>query len=442
MADFNDKNTGKGFKVTSFSQLSASLAADAGQKVDNRRHEFFTGLEALKVVPFRAMRGSLSKFFPGLNNPDSLRPGQTPHGRIDTGSASITGSGIIRDTIRNIVYVPVKKNDFIENLVGVGSEVSNSFGSQAYNSVSASLITQFAPLDPTASILFCVEESYSASVDSGSKSLNNTTAAVGSLRIYSGSSTDFEIGVTSQSFSAIDNDGFSGDGRSNFTLDFTDSSFATHWHIRFDFPGAGSERDFSSSLFTPSASLRFPGANSPADTASVVLDNLFGVNVPSGSKVGHSTSLNFNGSTTADGKVRLYGFRTKIAGDSDSGSFYTFPGRSEIAIYSRGNEDNINSASFQYNASSRNAATGSSVFKTLYFLSGSGATSSASADFSGMYVTASGRGSLVHSDVLLRFNPAVGFYSPSGSSTSSIFVQTSSQAVSGLGPTYAQNYIV
>jgi hypothetical protein len=106
------------------------------------------------------------------------------------------------------------------------------------------------------------------------------------------------------------------------------------------------------------------------------------------------------------------------------------------------------SASFQYNSSSRAAATGSSEFKTLYFYSGSGASSLAKADY-GFFVsesktelfnTASG-GTPLHTDLTFRTNADVGFYSPSGSQfTSSILVQTASGLGSDKGPVFAQLY--
>ena len=164
----------------------------------------------------------------------------------------------------------------------------------------------------------------------------------------------------------------------------------------------------------------------------------------SGSIIGAGTPTLINGTNSADGKYVLYGFRSRIAGDADSGSLYTFLGRSEIITYGRGSTTQVGSASFSYSSASRADATGSSVYKTLYYFSGSGVGVDKTAGYD-FYLTSSGKGAPVHEDANLRHNAEVGFYSPSGSDfglpfSSSIEVKLSPLAGSGLGPTYAFDY--
>jgi len=415
MADFTDKFSGKTYKIDTFTDLSASVASNP--IVDGRIHEF-VGFDKL---PYRIKRGDQAKFFPGLAE-------GTSDGKIETGS-------IIRDTERQIVYVPIKKKNFQDNIIGVGSYTSTSFSSTAYQEISSSLSAKFNNIDGETLITYLVEEFYSS--PSASKAAAFVGPVTASLQI-------FEDGYgNSASFSAIDNLDYGGTdskGIPDFIIDFSGTSYGTHWQLRFDEPSGQPDADLSSSWFLPTSSLRFRGSNTPSQTASIVLQNAFGVNVQSGSTSGHGTTTTINGSTTADGKYVLYGFRSRIAGDADSGSLYTFLGRSEIISYTRGTETHVNSASFSYSSTSRNEATSSVTYKTLYFYSGSGATSSGSEDFGGMYIPLSGKGTPVHSDINLRFNADAGYYSPSGSQySSSIYVQTSSLANSGLGPTYAQD---
>ena len=166
---------------------------------------------------------------------------------------------------------------------------------------------------------------------------------------------------------------------------------------------------------------------------------------------------NINGTNTADGTYTQYVFKGTMKGDADSGSLYgptQFIGENQIIIYPPTTPANIASASFQYSVASsptdidaRNEATGSSTFKTLYFYSGSGASSLADPDY-GFFVTGgipsipgNCHSTPLHSDAALRFGADTGFYSPSGSQySSSIFATTASGVTSGKGPIFAQSY--
>ena len=98
MADYKDKFSGKLFRATNFSTLSASLAAASDKVIDGRFHEFISASDAIAKLPFRIKQGDQAKYFPGLKE-------GTSDGRIET-------SSIIRDTVRQIVYVPIKKKNY------------------------------------------------------------------------------------------------------------------------------------------------------------------------------------------------------------------------------------------------------------------------------------------------------------------------------------------
>ena len=66
MADFTDKFSGKKFRIATFLELSASLAAASDNRVDGRIHEELTKTDAIAKLPFRIKQGDQAKFFPGL----------------------------------------------------------------------------------------------------------------------------------------------------------------------------------------------------------------------------------------------------------------------------------------------------------------------------------------------------------------------------------------
>lgn len=430
MADFIDKNTGKQYVKNSFTALSASIASNP--ILDGRKHEFISESEAVAKLPFRITNGDQAKFFPGLEK-------GTSHGRIETGS-------IIRDTVRKIVYVPIKKENYLLNMIGPNSFVSSTFASGAYLKVSASFASKFRSVGDDVLFTYCVEEFYSASADSGSKSLNNVGPLVAEFDI-------FKSGSTTSSFSAIDTASI---GSPDFEFSFPSENFISHWDFRFDNLGKPSIF-YSSSIYVSSAFARFaPGVsdnpkntgsfNLGVDLGSGIVDNQF-VDPSSGSLIGHGIMQNINGINTSDGRFVEFLFKSRLSGDADSGSLYQqFPGLGQLIVYTKHMADSFSSASFQYNSSSRDAATGSSEIKTLFFYSGSGASSSASADY-GFYITGGiptagvPNSTPLHTDATFRHNAEAGFYSPSGSAfSSSIQVQTASGVTSGKGPVFAQLY--
>tara|TARA_Y100000114_G_C11749664_1_gene323557 strand:+ start:252 stop:1559 length:1308 start_codon:yes stop_codon:yes gene_type:complete len=435
MADFKDKFSGKQYRKVTFTALSASVAAASDGVVDGRKHEFLPEKaidirgDALAQIPLRIKKGDQSKFFPGLKE-------GTSDGRIETGS-------IIRDTVRGIVYVPIKKKNYQENLIGVGSHISTSFSSSAYLQCSAAFAAKFDGVDGETLFTYCVEEFYNS--PSASRSAFNVGPLTASFDIL-------ESGSTTSSFSAIDTGSL---GFPDFEFSFPANNFITSWALRFDTTSSKPSIFYSSSLYVSSAFARFQGGlNGTEDTGSFNLTNNSFVKPSSGSLIGHGDFININNTNSSDGRFVNYTFKTRLSGDADSGSLYNistqFPGLGQIIIYTKHTADNFNSASFQYHPTSRDSASIdglSSTFKTLYFYSGSGASSSASANF-GFYITggipttSTPNSTPLHTDATFRHNADVGFYSPSGSVTSSIFVQTASGATSGKAPVFAQQLVL
>ena len=414
MAQFKDPNTSKIFENSKFSTLSASVA-NTGE-LDGVTADFVSE----EKIPFRLSRGDQSFYF--------------QLDKVETGSIIRKNDGT--------VYVPYKKKNLQDMIIGPGSFVSKSFSSAAYLQVSSSYADLYKNIGDDVIMVQAVEEFYpiKKTVKRGNKTFNTFVGPVtASLQI-------FESGSTTASFSAIDNSDFGGTnskGIPDFELDFSNSTYATHWTIRFDFP-SDLGLDLSSSLFTPKIFQRFPGGNNfnnIAGTGSIILTSSAIVGPgTSGSEIGAGTNTSINGVNQNDGRYVLYNFRTRVAGDADSGSLYSFiAGKTEIITYGRGTEAFVNSASFQFSTTSRNAATGSSTIKTLYYYSGSGAGSIKTPPYD-FFVTASGKGAPMHTDVNLRFTASAGFYSPSGSQyTSSIEVKR--DPLVGLGPTYAFDYL-
>jgi hypothetical protein len=433
MADFTDRFSGKQYRVATFLDLSASLAAASDNTIDGRIHEEFEGKDAIAKLPFRIKQGDQAKFFPGLQD-------GTSDGGIETGSAIHP----IRDTERQIVYVPIKKKNYQKNLIGVDSHISSTFSSNAYLQVSASFAQKFSGVSDDTIITYCVEEFYS------SPSASRASAFVGQLTasydiIESGTLSD----PPPSSFSAIHSESYN----RNFEFRFPTGNFITHWSFRFAdgaFPAGSAISQYSSSIFLSSTFVRFDGSGSNTSSFGFT-DNQF-IEPSSGSRIARGMTRNINGTNTADGTYTQYIFKGTLKGDADSGSLYSntqFIGENQIIIYPPTTPANIGSASFQYNKDSRNAATGSASTITVYFYSGSGASSLADPDY-GFFVTGGipgigNNGDLhstpLHRNATLRLNTPEGFYSPSGSQySSSIFVTTASGVTSGKGPVFAQLY--
>ena len=418
MADFKDQYSGKQFRAEKYSSLSSSLAASSDGLIDGRKHEFLSGSDAIAKLPYRIKKGDQAKYFPGLKEGKS-------HGRIETGS-------IVRDTVRGIVYVPIKKKNYQENLIGVDSHISSAFTSSAYLEISAAFADKFSGVDGDALFTFGVEEFYSTT-----SSLKSSAINVGSLVA---SFNVFASGTLTSSFSALDLVGYGGTGKRlpNFTFNFPESNFITHFEFKNGISGSLENID-----------VQFGGGNGAGNglnlSASVLTDSPF-VGPASGTLVAsEATLININGTNTNAGKYVSHTFKTKVAGDADSGSLYDietqFPGAVQIVSYPRGQEDLISSGSFQFHATNRALATGSSDIRTLYFISGSDQNT----DY-GFFVTSSTATvtnnklyTPVHKDIDLRTRADKGFYSPSGSQYSSS-IQVGVAGGVTFGPHIANRY--
>lgn len=430
MANFKDKFSGTQIKGGKYTSLSASVAAAAGGIVDGRKFEFFSEKEAISKLPYRITRGDQAKFFPGLKE-------GTSGGRIETGS----NAGVIRDTVNGIVYVPLKKKNFQENMIGVDSHISTSFSSSAYLQCSAAFAALYTDIPDDTIFTYAVEEFYS------SPSASKAAAFVGPL---TASFSVFASGTLTASFSAIDlvdTADVTPKRTPNFTFNFPSSNYITH----FEFSNG-----YSGSLENVIA--QFGGGNGIAGL------NLHAQNLTNNPFVGPAPGNDFtvndlavngvqtwsNPVGTDSGRYINHVFKSKVAGDADSGSLYTFTqftGQVHIAVYAKQAKDYIHSGSFQYHSGSRNDATGSSIIKTLYFYSASTSAGENPHDYK-FFVTSAASTltngntyTMVHQDVDLRTTAPAGFYSPSGSQfTSSVYVQTASGVNSGLGPTFASQY--
>lgn len=398
---FIDPYSGKSFETGSFTQLSASVAATG--KLSGVTAAFVTK----DKIPYRLTRGDQSYYFDVT--------------KAETGSIIRKNDGT--------VYVPYKKKNLQDMVIGPGSYVSSAFSSTAYLQISASYAAQYANIDGDQIMVQAIEEFYpiKREVKQGKTTVNSFVGPV---------TASFDVlasGSTTSSYSSIDNIGYGDTHIPDFTLDFSNSTYATHWQLRFD-NTSSLGFDFSSSQWVPSVLHRFRGGGGDRSvTGSEVISTNSFLEPLSGSIIGTGEFTDINGTNNNDGEYVLYGFRSRIAGDADSGSLYTFFGRSEIIVYPRGTENNISSGSFQYSAVSRAAATGSGVYKTLYYRTG---TTGPSGSYSG---SVSQEGSPAHSDSNLKHNADIGFYNVPGTTTT-FLIQTSSRVNSGLGPTFIQDY--
>ena len=376
MADFIDKFSGKAYKSEKAIDISASLAASSDGLIDGRKHEFI----AFNKLPFRLKRGDQAKFFPGLEE-------GTSHGKIETGS-------IVRDTERKIVYVPIKKSNFQDNIIGPGSFISTSFSTGAYTEISAAFSQQFGSIGGDVLINYMIEENYTPTV------ATKTALTVGPVT----ASLIFResTGVT-ESYSGID----SGDGVV-FVAE-NNSTFATHASLRF--PPGDIDSILEQDVFFPTWSHAF---NNHAGVSSSIIAfqspfHRIGSSTAgnqSGSVIGKGTLKNV-GTQFKHGQYRSFTFKGKIAGDSDSGSLYNFdflPGF-EMIIYSSSQQ--IASGTFNYHAVSAASASGLyATSSTVYYVRNtSTGPNGASGSFSGSI-----SGSFFHADPELKTTASIGYY--------------------------------
>ena len=438
MADFKDKFSGKEYRVDQ--NISASLAAagGTGNSLDGRRHEFLPEKEAIGLLPQRIKSGDQAKFFPGLQE--------------GTSDAGILTGSIVRDTVRGIVYVPLKKSSFQNNIIGPNSFISTSFTTTAsYLQVSAAFASQFSSVGDDVIIQYMVEENYTSSGAGGA----------GAVPAYTSSADLTTLDLLTSSFSGIDN----GDGV-ELVLNLTGSSGGTHARLTSNL-----SRTIFHSIFTPTSSLVFRNSGSGAvhesesfatgpfhNQNATLSQNSFHLSFITGSGIfaapaasgsgknfgnitsgglegkgdiafGRGEGININSSSTADGTYVKHVFKGGVFGDADSGSLYDFfnfvPGKNGIEVIIYPPTTVVASASFHFMSQSQvdsgdntNAdVTGSTNIKELFYVS-----SSTTPGFSGLLTSSLGPlrlGSILHADKDLKTPAEFGYYSISGSTNDS-----------------------
>ena len=380
-----DKKSGKEFELKKHSDIVA--AAAAGGTI-NGKIARPVGVEA---IPFRLKQGDQSSYFDIT--------------KVETSSIVRTDDGV--------VYVPYKKKNWQDMLIGDNSEIKTKFNSSSYLQISAAFASKISNIDGDFLITQIAEEFYTSSDGPPGSFVGPVTASY-ELRIPN---------TVTQSYSGIDN----GDGV-NFNIDNA-SEFATHTTFLIGMTAGNSlttgvsTANVTQSIFFTSSLHNF--RNTGTISASFTANPSTFSTPTSGSAVGAGGIININSSSASDGTYRKFFIKGRIAGDADSGSLYSFLENREIIIYSSSVE--VRSGSFQYSATGNNAATASGVFKTIFYASGSTGPSG-SYSGSGVLNTAP-LGSPLHGDAALRTTASYGFYNVPG--TTIVFTVSSSQIDNG-----------
>ena len=380
MAIFKDKKSGKEFEFKKHTDIAA--AATTGGLINNSKARF-VGVEA---IPFRLKQGDQSSYFDIT--------------KVETGSIVRTDDGV--------VYVPYKKKNFQDMMIGNDSLIKSTFSASAYQQVSAAFASKINNIDSDFLITQVVQEFYTAS---GAVSVGPVTA---SYELRASTATYPAAGGVTQSYSGIDN----GTGV-NFIIE-NNSSFATHGSFRI---GTSILGDVTQSIFFTSSLHNF--RNTGTISGSFTSNPSSFSSPTSGSVVGAGNIININESNTTDGTYRRFLIKGRIAGDGDSGSLYSFLPSREIIIYSSSVE--VRSGSFQFSPTSNENATGSGVFKILFYASGS---TGPSGSYSGSGVLNNAPiSSPLHSDAELKTTASYGYYNIPG--TTIVFTASSSAEDNG-----------
>jgi hypothetical protein len=380
-----DKKSGKEFELASHSSISASAASGG---TINGQVARFVGVES---IPYRLKQGDQSFYFDIT--------------KVETGSIVRTNDGV--------VYVPYKKKNFQDMMIGDNSDAKSRFSDSAYQQISSAFAAKISNIDGDFLFTQIAEEFYTASEGPSGSFVGVVTASY-ELRTPNG---------VTQSYSGIDN----GDGV-NFIIDNA-SEFATHTTFLIGMTAGNSlttgvsTANVTQSIFFTSSLHNF--RNTGTISASFTANPSTFSTPTSGSAVGAGGIININSSSASDGTYRKFFIKGRIAGDADSGSLYSFLENREIIIYSSSVE--VRSGSFQYSATSNEAATGSGVFKTLYYASGSTGPSG-SYSGSGVLNTAP-LSSPLHGDAELRTTASYGHYNVPG--TTVVFTVSSSTKDNG-----------
>jgi hypothetical protein len=396
MAIQKDKKSGKEFQFSSHATISASVAA--GGTV-NGKVARFVGIEK---IPYRLKQGDQSFYFDIT--------------KVETSSIIRTDDGV--------VYIPYKKSNWQDMLIGNNSDAKSRFSDTAYQQISSAFAAKISNIDSDFLITQVAEEFYTASAGPSGSFVGPVTASY-ELKTANG---------VTQSYSGIDN----GTGV-DFLIE-NNSSYATHTTFLIGMEAGNSlttgvsTTNVTQSIFFTSSLHNF--RNTGTISASFAANPSAFSSPSSGSVVGAGGLININSSSAADGSYRKFFIKGRIAGDADSGSLYGFLENREIIIYS--SSVVVNSGSFQYSATSDTGATGSGVFKTLYYASGSNGPSGS---FTGSGVlNTTPLSSPLHGDAELRTTASYGYYNVPG--TTIVFLASSSQVDNGGFSTSGKTMII
>ena len=352
---FKDKKSGKVVDFTGHTVLSASVSSTG---LINNKIAKFVGVEA---IPFRLKQGDQSSYFDIT--------------KVETSSIVRTNDGI--------VYVPYKKKNFQDMLIGNNSEIKTKFSDTAYQQISSAFAAKISNIDEDFLITQVVEEFYTSSVGGF---VGPATASY-ELRIP---------GLTRQSYSGID----TGVGV-DFNID-NNSSFVTHGNFKLDFVPIVTQ-----SIFFTSSLINF--RNTATNSSSFSSHNFAFSSPASGSVIGKGSDvININNSNTNSGTYRRFTIAGRFAGDGDSGSLYNFVPLREIVIYS--SSAVVASGSFLYHATRPDFAKSQGVATEIFYLSSSDNAGPSGSYTGSCIINTAPLGSPIHSTANLRQTASYGFY--------------------------------
>ena len=297
-------------------------------------------------------------------------------------------------------------------LIGNNSDAKSKFSDTAYQQISSAFASKISNIDGDFLITQMVEEFYTASV---AGFVGPVTASY-ELRTSNG---------VTQSYSGIDN------GAGVDFLIENNSTFSTHTTFQVGLP----LNEVTQSVFLTSSLIHLHHRGS--DTASFTSTNNTFSSPVSGTIIGTGIVTNINNSNDDQGIYASYAFKMKMAGDADSGSLYSFAPTREIIVYNGAHASfSVSSGSFQYDPLSSHTATGSGVFKTLFYHTG---TAGPSGSYTGSLSTSNPLSSPLHGDAALRTTASYGFYNTPG--TTEVYIVSSSN-VSSLTPRFVTKSIL
>jgi len=356
MAIIKDKKSQKAFEFTSHAAISASAAA--GETI-NGQIARFVGVDK---IPFRLKQGDQSFYFDIT--------------KVETSSIVRTDDGV--------VYIPYKKSNWQDMLIGNNSDAKSKFSDTAYQQISSAFAAKISNIDGDFLITQMVEEFYTAS----------DAAFVGLVT----ASYDLKIpNTTKLSYSGID----TGAGV-DFNID-NNSSFVTHTDFKF---GDFTPLTIHSIFFTSSI---YNFRNTAANSSSFSSHNSAFASPASGSVNGKGFDvININSSSAASGTYRKFTIAGRFAGDADSGSLYVLQTAREIVIYS--SSAVVASGSFGYHPSRPDFAKSQGVATEIFYLSSSDNAGPSGSYTGSCVIDTAPLGSLIHSTATLRETASYGFY--------------------------------